>query len=225
MRSVFLPWIVASAIASAGVLCWLGSQGLTESGGPARSEGLPAEHVTQPERHYVTPRQLLDSGSVARRSVVPLRATANDGREVDWEQLSGGQPVVVVFIKDGCPCSVEFEPFFLRVEKAYHGQARFVGVIDAPVEVARRYAEANRVPYPILADPQHTLIRRFQAANAAYVALVSPEGIVETLWPGCSAEMLRDLSARIAALAKVEEPALDVTGMPGPLTTGCPFAE
>jgi hypothetical protein len=120
---------------------------------------------------------------------------------------------------------VEFEPFFHRLERRYRGLVRFFGVIDGDRNVARRYALANQVPYPVLADPHRSIIIRFKAENGGYVVLLRPTGEVDTLWPGCSAEMMRELACRIGALAGVKERTLDVGGMPAVLTTGCPFAQ
>ena len=132
---------------------------------------------------------------------------------------------MAVFIKDGCPSSVEFEPFFHRIACAYESRVQFVGVIDCSVEVARSSVTARHVPYPLLADPDRALIHHFAAKNAAYVALVSADGIIEMMWPGCSAEMMQDLCHKIAACTGSEEQTVDFSGMPGPLTTGCPFRE
>src|SRR5262249_48053273 len=62
-----------------------------------------------------------------------------------------------------------------------------------------------------------------KAKNGGYVALVRPDGAIDTLWPGCSSEMMRELGRRIAELAAVTERSIDVAGMPGALATGCPF--
>lgn len=131
--------------------------------------------------------------------------------------------MVLVFVKEGCPCNVEFEPFFHRVERLYHDEARFAAVVDADVEGARAYADELEVPYPVLADPDRSIIRRFGAENGGYCALLAPDGTIEGLWPGCSSEGLGELGRRIARLAGVAERPLDTSGMPGPLTTGCPF--
>jgi hypothetical protein len=96
-------------------------------------------------------------------------------------------------------------------------------VIDAGADAAFAYAAANKTPYRVLADPDRAIIARFDAKNGGYVALLRPEGVIDTLWPGCSAEMMRELGRRIAELGAVNERSIDVAGMPGPLTTGCPF--
>jgi peroxiredoxin len=157
------------------------------------------------------------------RLVDGFDVTGQDGRRLWWEDLSAGQPVVLIFVKQDCPCSVQVEPFFQRVERLYHDQVRFASVIDAGVEAARRYAQEQAVPHPVLADPERQLIGCFQAKNACYVVLLTPNHRIDGLWPGCSADTMQQLSRRIAQLAGVKERSLDVSGMPGPLTTGCPF--
>lgn len=158
------------------------------------------------------------------RNLADLEAKGHDGVQRGWTELSAGQAVVFVFVKVGCPCNVEFEPFFRRVEQLYRGSVRFVAVIDGTVEDALEYAGEMKVPYPVLADPGSTLLRRFGAENGGYVVLLAPDGTVNGFWPGCSADGLRDLGRRIARLAMIEERPLDISGMPGPLITGCPFA-
>src|SRR4051812_23955870 len=176
MRRRFFSSVAGLAVLWAGLL-WMRYHG-----------GQPGEQVSPPrppekpgpsaaEKHYVTPRQLAASGAMTNRPVAPFTAVAQDGRRVAWAELSAGHPLVLVFIKRNCPCSVEFEPFFHRVEMSYRGCVRFAGGIDGPADVARRYAEANRVPYPVLADPGHRLIARFRAESGAYVALVTPGGV------------------------------------------------
>lgn len=191
----------------------------TEFSPRPRRSGLPSY-----EKHYVTPQQLIAAGKMSSRHFGSITLMAHDGRQREWSDLAGGQPVVIVFIKQGCPCNIDLEPFFHRLYQAYQGFVRFVGVIDGDLETAHSYAAANRVPYLVLADHDQVLISRFRVENGAYVALMTPTGVLDTLWPGCSVEMMRDLSRRIAALAEVEEQPVATSGLPVVLTTGCPFA-
>ena len=206
--------------------------------GPAGSKPATPAQPKEPEVHYVTPRQLTDSAALARTAVPALTATTDRHQFFIWPRLDDRRPLLLVFIKKGCPCSVELEPFFHRLERAYADNVCFAGVIDADVRTARRYAEANATPYPILADPERQIIHRFRAENGAYVALViltrtpvtrvgtSAQDwlAIDSLWPGCSAEMLTQMGQRIAAAAGVAERPLDVSGLPSAPVTGCPFA-
>lgn len=219
MRTSFLRWLyLAAALAWAGV-AWVSYHRST----PA-ADARPAPQPAAAEKHYVTPKQLTESAAQKDRRLGNFSALTHDGRRLSWAEVCEDRPVLLVFIKKGCPCSVEFEPFFHRLEKNYGDSVRFRGVIDGDQEAARAYAEANKVPYPVLADADRSIIHRFKAENGGYVALVRPDGTVDTLWPGCSATMMRELSQKIATVASVEERTLDTTGMPVVLTTGCPFA-
>jgi hypothetical protein len=53
-------------------------------------------------------------------------------------------------------------------------------------------------PFPILPDPRLQLARGYGATNSAFVALISPEGQIDELWPGYSASMLRDARVILA---------------------------
>jgi peroxiredoxin len=213
-----LRWFYLLLIVGWCGIAWVTYGGCGQSTAPTANPRAPSA-----EKHYVTPRQLAASGAWQDRPVAPFSAWGHDGKPYDGQSLGDQSPTVLVFIKKDCPCSVEFESFFHRLERCYRGQVRFFGVLDGSVADARRYAEANRVPYPVLADPDRAIITRFKAENGGYVTLLKPGGVVDTLWPGCSAEMMTELGRKISALAGAEERPVDVSGMPSVLTTGCPF--
>jgi hypothetical protein len=210
-------------VAVCAVVAWAALWWLTDSGTGVSSSRQPRVPGLATQKHYVTPTQLVESGALAGRMVRSFSAVARDGTVFTWSGTSGARPLVLVFIRRDCPCNVEFEPFFHRLAGRYRDVVEFAGVIDAGADAAFAYATANKTPYRVLADPDRTIIDRFEAKNGGYVALLRPDGAIDTLWPGCSAEMMRALSRRIAELGAVTERSIDVAGMPGALTTGCPF--
>jgi peroxiredoxin len=214
-----IPPILAACAAVAWAALW----SLTDLGTDVSSSRQPRVPGPTTQKHYVTPAQLVESGALAGRKVRSFSAVAHDGTVFTWSGASGDRPLVLVFIRRDCPCSVEFEPFFHRLAGRYRDVADFVGVIDAGTDVAFAYATANKTPYRVLADPDRAIIDRFKASNGGYVALLRLEGAIDTLWPGCSAEMMCELGRRIAALGAVPERSIEVAGMPGALTTGCPY--
>lgn len=227
LDSRYLPWTILTALAISGAALWM-TGGLGATRPPLPVSVLAAESAARTpnharEKHYVTSRQLAEANGMVNRKVSLERATDQEGHCLAWDELSGGQPVVLVFLKEGCPCNTDFEPFFQRVERLYRGKVRFAGVIDAGTEVARCYARQHQVPYPILADPGRAIIRRCGAENGGYVVLLTPQGLIDGSWPGCSADTLRALGQRIARLTGLKERSLDVTGMSDALLTGCPF--
>lgn len=174
------------------------------------------------DRHYVSPPQLVRGDDT---DTTTLDGTDQHGVQRSWNELSAGKPVVVVFVKAGCPCSIEFEPYFHRVAMTYPDAIRFVTIINGDVPTAQRFATDNHVSYPVLADESHTLIKRFHAKHGATVVLLSPSGKREAHWPGCSREMMRELSERIAQMSGVREQQIDLTGLPSALTAGCAYSQ
>jgi peroxiredoxin len=220
--SRFFPWVILAAFAVVTLAMWA-TIPLTSGEGLQREKPNTPGHVSGPETHYVTPRQLADSNALYSRSIDVFDTIGLDGRSMTWSDLSGGQPLVLVFIKKGCPCSVRFEGHLQQVERLYRGAVRFAGVIDASAEEAQRYATQLQVSHPILADPQRRIIRHFQVMNGGYAVLLTPDREIAGFWPGWCADTFRDLGKRISELAGRKECPLDVSGMPGALTTGCPF--
>jgi peroxiredoxin len=218
MRRSIPPILAVCAAVAWAALWWLTD--LETDASFSRHPGVPRPAT---RKHYVTPAQLVEAGAVADRKVPTFSAAARDGTVFPWSGTSGTRSLVLVFIRRDCPCSAEFEPFFHRLASRYRDVAEFAGVLDAGADAALAYAIANRTPYRILADPDRVIIDHFEAKNGAYVAHLRPGGAIETLWPGCSAEMMRELGRRIAELGAVTERPIDVAGMPGALTTGCPF--
>jgi thiol-disulfide isomerase/thioredoxin len=229
VTSRYFPWTLAGAVAVPALSCWLAYGRLLPADLPlSPATGVSASRghdAASPADHYVTPRQLIASGETGQQNVTELALVTNEDRRLGWQELSDGRPVVVVFVKQGCPCSRRFEPYFHQLAAAYGQHVQFIDVIDGSVEVAQRYAAANQVPYPVVADEDHAMIRRFEARGGAYVALVDPTGVVATLSPGCSVEMMDDLSRRIAVLTGQDLAVCDFEGLPGGLTSGCPFTE
>src|ERR1700730_15669237 len=81
-------------------------------------------HDPSQEKHYVTPRQLTESGAMSSVALALSTATDHRGNTVQWSELAAERPLVVVFIKSGCPCNVEFEPFFHHLDEAYRDHVR-----------------------------------------------------------------------------------------------------
>jgi hypothetical protein len=162
--------------------------------------------------HPVTARMQTAAGATTGRSARPLPGAA-------W-----GRPTVLIFIKEGCPCSEAAETCFRRLFAAYGDRASFLGVIDGGPSEARQWVVRHQTPYPVLADPDLAIIRAYGAERSAYTALIANGGTIDRLWPGYSAGMLRELGARLAKAEGVAEVQLDVGDAPVELTSGCSFS-
>lgn len=162
--------------------------------------------------HPVTDRMRAAASAVAGSSATALPVGVQ------------GRPTVIIFIKEGCPCSEAADPCFRRLFTVYGDQVAFLGIIDGDASVAKRWTEEHDTPYPVLADPDLKLIQGYQAERSAYVALINRAGTVDRLWPGYSAGMLRELGTRLAHAGGTTEETLDVGDAPEELTSGCSFS-
>lgn len=194
--------------------------------GPDLDESPAPELVVieSEETHKVTPEMLAATEKASQTTAPEFLADATDGKTYDLAGLTGNGPVVLAFIKEGCPCSVAAQPYFNRLFEAYGAKVPFFGVIDAPVDRAEKWGRVNQAAFPILCDVDLAIIHDYKAESSAYLAIVSRGGTIEKLWPGYSVAMLEEASARLAKLAEMDVRPIDTTDAPSDeMLTGCPF--
>jgi len=192
--------------------------------GPGPDEGQGLIVIESEKKHLVTPEMLAATEKASQTAAPAFQAEATDGKTYDLAELTKSGPVVLAFVKEGCPCSVESQPYFNRLFEAYGTKVPFFGVIDGPVNRAEKWGRVNDAAFPILSDVDLMIIHDYKAESSAYLAIVSKGGTLEKLWPGYSVEMLDDASARLAKLAGMDVQPIDTTGAPsGEMLTGCPF--
>ncbi len=179
--------------------------------------------IERPPKHLVRPEMLVATARMTDATAPTFRAQATDEVFYDLKVLTKDETVVLVFIKDGCPCSRAAQPFFNRLFEACRKHARFFGVFDGKVSEARKWAKQNEVAFPILSDPDLRIVHEYKAEYSAYVALIAQGGTIAKLWPGYSVEMLTDATARLARLRGDTAKPIDTTDAPTELTTGCPY--
>ncbi len=199
-----------------------GLYAFVRSGG--RLRGPTVAVSAEPEKHFVTPAMLAATDARANQAAPAFSTIATDGTTYNLVELTARTPVVLVFIKDGCPCSADAQRFFNRLHDAYAREVRFLGVIDADTDGGRAWGQRNRTAFPLLADPDLAIARRFGAESSAYMAVVGRGGSIDHLYPGYSRTMLAEASDRIARLAGVPSVPIDSAGAPDELSTGCPLA-
>lgn len=184
---------------------------------------LATNRPTTAETHRVTPVMLREAARADGADASPFAADATDGRSTSLSDLTMSRPLVLLFIQDGCPCSEAAQPFFNDLHAAYGDRVQFAGVIDGDLAAARAWAVANHVPFRILADPDLEIVKHYQVKNSAYSVLIQAGGRIETMWPGYSESMLRDLGNRLARLARTPPHPLSVSTAPTEMYSGCPY--
>jgi peroxiredoxin len=188
-----------------------------------RLDRIKLDDFLPPDEHRVTEAMLARSCELDEKPAPAFEAKGTDGRMHAIEDLAGSRPLVLVFIKKGCPCSTSAQIYFNRIADAYRGRAHVVGVIDAELAPAQKWARANGVRHLLLLDPSLTIVRKFGVESSVYVALIDQEGTIEKFWPGYSRGMLDELNGRLARRVGNAPPALKSASAPRELLTGCPF--
>lgn len=215
MRMIYVTVPIGLALAAGGAHLLLN-----------RSDGPNPElfqAVQKREMHPVTPQ--MSEAAAARSKTAAGRYERTDHRDRPVVIAEGsGTPQMVIFIKEGCPCSVDAEPLFNRLAKKFEGKVDFIGVIDGDEKVARQWVLDNNVRYPVVPDPDATIMKAYGAKQSVYCALVDSKGKIVKMYPGYWADMLKDANAKLSAMAKVPETPFDPQYAPKEPTSGCYFA-
>lgn len=140
--------------------------------------------------------------------------------------LSGGnlaRPQFVLFILDGCPCSIDAQPIFNGFAKHWKGKVDFIGVIDSEGRKAQEWVADYKPAFPVMIDSKKEIIHAYEAKQSVYSALIATDGKVVKLWPGYSIDMMKEMNDLIAKELGVEGMPFDTQYAPKIKTSGCEF--
>lgn len=207
------------ALASCGLCVWLLVRPKTEEKLPKHETHL-AESITA---HPVTSEMTRTSTAHSNRPAPTFVLNGTDGKSYSLDTVTRDRPLVLLFIKYNCPCSETAQPFFNQLWQGYHEKVAFLGVINADMTKAKAWQADNKVPFPLLSDPNEAMIQGYEAEHSAYSALITSGGELERLWPGFSKAMLQSLSQRLAQLTDQQPADLSIGHAPEEMYSGCPF--
>ena len=203
-------------LATSGTVAWLVSH---------QSRALSsAPNLLDVPRHPVTEPMWQKAKAVAGKPGPNFQLKDPLGKAVQLSDLCKSGPVILVFTKDNCPCSIEAQPFFNQIAKGFEGKVTFVGIIDGPSYVASKFHDDFKVPYQMLLAEKGEVFKAYDAQQSAYTTLVDSKGIVIKQWPGYCRSMLVELDEEIAKLTGGKAVQIDTTMAPEKMNSGCAFA-
>lgn len=191
-----------------------GAKLFASSGPPPVQSNMP--NMATGPRHPVDGKMRELSRSLEGRPAADFTLPRFGGQPVRLSSLWKDRPVVLVFTKDRCPCSLEAQPHFSALARAHSATARFVGVMDDSPAAAGKFAEDLSAPYPMLSAPGPAVFAAYAAERSVYVTLVGKGGKIVRQWPGYSKSMLKELDSMLG-----EPSAGDFEGAPEEATSGC----
>ncbi|RYG17380.1 hypothetical protein EON82_23935 [bacterium] len=169
-------------------------------------------------RHEVTAQMELETKAQANRL-----APVFDRKDVfgkDARAGKGDRPQMVIFIKNGCPCSIDAQPLFNRLARKYEGKVDFVGIID---KEGKEFSNQFLVAFPVVEEPSKGLMKAYDARASVYTALIARNGHIVKMWPGYSAGWLKEMNALMAKASATKETPFDPQYAPQEKASGCPF--
>lgn len=169
-------------------------------------------------RHFVTAQMEVETTAMANK-VAPAFTRKDDFGKTATVGASD-HPQMVIFVKFGCPCSVDATPIFNKLAHKYEGKIDFVGVID---KKAKDFSNQFRVSYPLIEEPSLKLMKAFDARASVYSALVARNGHIIKMWPGYSASWLQEMNGLMAKASATKETPFDPEYAPKEKASGCPF--
>lgn len=189
---------------------------------PAIESNVP--NLLNEPRHPVTLKMEQDAKSVVGEPAPEIALNDQDGKPYRLSEQVKDAPVMVVMVKDGCPCSMEAQPFFNQLAKAYPA-VRFVAVTDSTKYNASKFKDDFAVPYPLLTEPGMHTFEAFQSPRSVYVTLIGKGGTVRHLWPGYSQSILNEIGEALAHETGTPVAKLDLHEAPERPSSGCKFGE
>lgn len=146
---------------------------------------------------------------------------ADERREVAFPRDDpSGRPLFLVFVKNGCPCNKEMQPYVNSLNEAYGSRVRFAAVFDGNAAEAREWAKANRVTFPVLLDPKLSLIGRYNVTTSTQSILL---GKSAEEWPGYSQSIIKAIGQRLSEVSGLDEHSLKLDGLPEATHNGCDY--
>lgn len=177
--------------------------------------------ISEGVRHPVTDKMEGVTNKMAAQMAPEFELKDVDGKAWALADLVKAGPVIVVSIKDECPCSVDSQPLFNEISKRFEGKATFVGLFNESPDKAKTYIKNNSVPYPVLIDTQLDTFKAYKAERSVYVTYVNPKGEIVKMWPGYWDKMLLELDGMLSKDTGITPKPFDPKYAPVAKSSGC----
>lgn len=175
--------------------------------------------------HPVTTEMRTNAERMKLKTAADFNLKDANGKSYTLAQATEGKPTLLVFIKYGCPCSIEAEPILQELAKHHGDKAKIVGIIDKGPKETKEWIKNNESKQLILCDPDLTTMKSYDSPNSVYSTLIAPDGKIEKQWPGWSKRILEEENTLLHKLSGQPLRKFDTSYAPVEDSSGCSFYE
>lgn len=137
---------------------------------------------------FAFPLAALGLAALGSATNVPaFSATATDGKTYTAQTFTQ-RPTIIVFLMEGCPSNKTGAPLINDLAAQLKGKVEVVGIMNADLAKVKAEVKEHAMQFPVIADPQKTIIKGFGAKRSFDLTGVgSPRQAVFTkIWEGTS---------------------------------------
>lgn len=193
--------VVALSLTGVLVLASLGMMALAKNQAPAVSSN--SLNLYNLPLHEVSNDMEATAANLAKSKAPDFTLPMGNGEDFHLLDQLAKTPVLLVFTKDKCPCSLEAQTFFSQLAKHYQPKVTFLGVMDGDKHEADRYETDFSVPYHFAYSESKDFFRNYHTKQGAYQYLINQDGTLNKVWPGYSKDSLLELDQKLSKMTGI----------------------
>lgn len=170
--------------------------------------------------HTIPKNDVRRAATLVGSKAAPFTTVDTTGKKITLAGLLV-KPTLMVFIEKDCPCCISGKPFIDRVSYYYEDVAHVVGIVYGSQRDAAQWKKSSKARFTVLADPGGKIAKAYGATLALETRLVGKDGRIQLSYPGYSASMLKEVTAKIASLGGIADRNMMTSPAPQELTSGC----
>lgn len=148
-----------------------------------------------------------------------FKLTGTDGKSYTQNSFEK-KPALVVFLNSQCPHSKKAAPDFNKLFKGLGAGVQVIAITDLDAKAAKMYAKELKAEFPLLADPDRKIIKKFGAKFSLDMTVISgKKPAFPQIWEGYSEDWVKETLSKSGA----KLPKFDFAFLPDDRQSGCQF--
>lgn len=171
---------------------------------------------------FAFPLAALGLAALGSATNVPtFSATATDGKTYTAQSFIQ-RPTIIVFLMDGCPSNKAGVPLVNDLAAQLKGKVDVVGIMDSDLASVRKQVAEHSIQFPVIADPQKTIIKGFGAKRSFDLTGVGSkrQAVFTKIWEGTSRQSATEILNIIRGYGH-SVPSVNWSKWPQSMVRGC----